>query len=76
MTAGNTTTNFPDVFVVSYSKLENVTVNNKLTTRLTVNVTRVDRIGYQTEGNNDEPGGANSNWTGQFIINLVLATKI
>ena len=76
LTAGNTTTNFPDVFVVSYSKLENVTVNNKLTTRLTVNVTRVDRIGYQTEGNNDEPGGANSNWTGQFIINLVLATKI
>ncbi|MEI3789212.1 MULTISPECIES: hypothetical protein [unclassified Chryseobacterium] len=63
LTAGNNSS-FPDVFTASFVSLANVSGK----TRLTVSVSRIDFIG--TNGSN------NSNWTGTFMLNLLLARKL
>ncbi|MFN1215704.1 hypothetical protein ACKW6Q_01845 [Chryseobacterium kwangjuense] len=63
ITAGNNSS-FPDVFTASFVSLANI--GGK--TRLTVSVSRIDFI-----GNN---GSNNSNWTGTFLLNLLLARKL
>lgn len=63
LTAGNNSS-FPDIFTTSFVSLANV--GGK--TRLTVSVSRIDFI-----GNN---GSNNSNWTGTFLLNLLLAKKL
>ncbi|BEV03688.1 hypothetical protein [Chryseobacterium gambrini] len=65
LTAGNNSS-FPDVFIASFVSLANNGTSGK--TRLTVSVARVDFI-----GNN---GSNNSNWTGTFLLNLLLARKV
>jgi hypothetical protein len=63
LTTGNSS-GFPDVFIASFVGIANV--GGK--TRIAVSVTRVDQIGTN---------GANSaNWTGTFLINLLLARKV
>lgn len=64
LTAGNNSS-FPDVFTASFVSLENDGTSGR--TRLTVSVARIDFIG--TNGTN------NSNWTGTFLLNLLLARK-
>nr|WP_315032560.1 hypothetical protein [uncultured Chryseobacterium sp.] len=64
LTAGNNSS-FPDVFTASFVSLANNGTAGR--TRLTVSVARVDFI-----GNN---GGNNSNWTGTFLLNVLLARK-
>ncbi|MBV8325111.1 hypothetical protein [Chryseobacterium sp.] len=64
LTAGNNSS-FPDVFTASFVSLANNGTAGR--TRLTVSVARVDFIG--TNGTN------NSNWTGTFLLNLLLARK-
>ncbi|PIF46548.1 hypothetical protein CLU96_3586 [Chryseobacterium sp. 52] len=63
LTAGNNSS-FPDIFTASFVSLANVSGK----TRLTVSVSRIDFIG--TNGSN------NSNWTGTFLLNLLLARKL
>lgn len=63
LTAGNNSS-FPDVFTASFVSLANVSGK----TRLTVSVARIDFIGTN--------GGNNSNWTGTFLLNLLLARKL
>lgn len=63
LTAGNNSS-FPDVFTASFVSLANVSGK----TRLTVSVARIDFIGLN--------GGNNSNWTGTFLLNLLLARKL
>lgn len=63
LTAGNNSS-FPDIFTTSFVSLANVAGK----TRLTVSVSRIDFI-----GNN---GSNNSNWTGTFLLNLLLAKKL
>lgn len=65
LTAGNNSS-FPDVFTASFVSLANNGTGGK--TRLTVSVARIDFI-----GNN---GSNNSNWTGTFLLNLLLARKV
>ncbi len=65
LTAGNNSS-FPDVFTASFVSLANNGTSGK--TRLTVSVSRIDFIG--TNGSN------NSNWTGTFLLNLLLARKL
>lgn len=65
LTAGNNSS-YPDVFTASFVSLANNGTSGK--TRLTVSVARIDFIG--TNGSN------NSNWTGAFLLNLLLARKI
>ncbi|AYZ35007.1 hypothetical protein H3Z85_22535 [Chryseobacterium indologenes] len=64
LTAGNNSS-FPDVFTASFVSLANNGTAGR--TRLTVSVSRIDFIG--TNGSN------NSNWTGTFLLNLLLARK-
>ncbi|MDM1555953.1 hypothetical protein PYS58_07265 [Chryseobacterium indologenes] len=64
LTAGNNSS-FPDVFTASFVSLANDGTAGR--TRLTVSVARIDFIG--ANGNN------NSNWTGTFLLNLLLARK-
>ena len=74
LTTGNTSNAYPDVFVPSFYRITNV--NGK--TRISIKVTRVDKIGYQKDNTStDEPTGtgSTSKWTGTFMINLVIATK-
>ncbi|UWX61190.1 hypothetical protein N0B40_02700 [Chryseobacterium oranimense] len=64
LTAGNNSS-FPDVFTASFVSLAN---NGTLgRTRLTVSVSRIDFIGSNVN---------NSNWTGTFLLNLLLARKL
>jgi hypothetical protein len=63
LTAGNNLS-FPDVFTASFVSLVNVSGK----TRLTVSVSRIDFIGSN--------GSNNSNWTGTFLLNLLLARKL
>jgi hypothetical protein len=65
LTAGNNSS-FPDVFTASFISLANTGTNGK--TRLTVSVSRIDFIGSN--------GSNNSNWTGTFLLNLLLARKV
>jgi len=65
LTAGNNSS-FPDVFTASFVSLANNGTLGK--TRLTVSVARIDFIGIN--------GGNNSNWTGVFLLNLLLARKV
>jgi len=65
LTAGNNSS-FPDVFTASFVSLANNGTGGR--TRLTVSVARIDFI-----GNN---GSNNSNWTGTFLLNLLLARKV
>ena len=65
LTAGNNSS-FPDVFTASFVSLANNGTSGR--TRLTVSVARIDFIG--TNGSN------NSNWTGTFMLNLLLARKV
>lgn len=65
LTAGNNSS-FPDVFTASFVSLANVSGK----TRLTVSVSRIDFIG------NNTVSGNNSNWTGTFLLNLLLARKL
>ncbi|AZA84447.1 hypothetical protein C1637_06295 [Chryseobacterium lactis] len=64
LTAGNNSS-FPDVFTASFVSLANNGTGGK--TRLTVSVSRIDFIGAN--------GSNNSNWTGTFLLNLLLARK-
>ncbi|MDR3023580.1 hypothetical protein [Chryseobacterium sp.] len=64
LTAGNNSS-FPDVFTASFVSLANNGTAGR--TRLTVSVARIDFI-----GNN---GSNNSNWTGTFLLNVLLARK-
>jgi len=64
LTAGNNSS-FPDVFTASFVSLANNGTAGR--TRLTVSVARIDFI-----GNN---GANNSNWTGTFLLNVLLARK-
>ncbi|NIF06573.1 hypothetical protein F3J23_14080 [Chryseobacterium sp. Tr-659] len=64
LTAGNNSS-FPDVFTASFVSLANNGTAGR--TRLTVSVARVDFV-----GNN---GANNSNWTGTFLLNVLLARK-
>lgn len=64
LTAGNNSS-FPDVFTASFVSLANNGTSGK--TRLTVSVARIDFIGAN--------GTNNSNWTGTFLLNLLLARK-
>lgn len=64
-TAGNNSS-FPDVFTASFVNLANNGTGGR--TRLTVSVARIDFT-----GNN---GSNTSNWTGTFLLNLLLAKKI
>ncbi|HAO27298.1 MAG TPA: hypothetical protein DCQ68_05660 [Chryseobacterium indologenes] len=64
LTAGNNSS-FPDVFTASFVSLANNGTSGK--TRLTVSVGRIDFIGAN--------GSNNSNWTGTFLLNLLLARK-
>lgn len=64
LTAGNNSS-FPDVFTSSFVSLANDGTGGK--TRLTVSVARIDFIGSN--------GSNNSNWTGTFLLNLLLARK-
>ncbi|MGE8431163.1 MULTISPECIES: hypothetical protein [Chryseobacterium] len=64
LTAGNNSS-FPDVFTASFVSLANNGTSGR--TRLTVSVARIDFVG--TNGTN------NSNWTGTFLLNLLLARK-
>lgn len=64
LTAGNNSS-FPDVFTASFVSLANSGTGGK--TQLTVSVARVDFIGSN--------GSNNSNWTGTFLLNLLLARK-
>ncbi|PWN72230.1 hypothetical protein C1631_006425 [Chryseobacterium phosphatilyticum] len=64
LTAGNNSS-FPDVFTASFVSLANNGTAGR--TRLTVSVSRIDFIGTN--------GGNNSNWTGTFLLNLLLARK-
>jgi hypothetical protein len=64
LTAGNNSS-FPDVFTASFVSLANNGTAGK--TRLTVSVSRIDFIGAN--------GSNNSNWTGTFLLNLLLARK-
>ncbi|UOU97068.1 hypothetical protein MUU74_11245 [Chryseobacterium daecheongense] len=63
-TAGNNSS-FPDVFTASFVSLANNGTSGR--TRLTVSVSRIDFV-----GNN---GSNNSNWTGTFLLNVLLARK-
>jgi len=63
LTAGNNSS-FPDIFTTSFVSLANVSGK----TRLTVSVSRIDFIGSN--------GSNNSNWTGTFLLNLLLARKL
>ncbi|MCT2562048.1 hypothetical protein [Chryseobacterium herbae] len=63
LTAGNNSS-FPDIFTASFVSLANVSGK----TRLTVSVSRIDFIGSN--------GANNSNWTGTFLLNLLLARKL
>jgi len=65
LTAGNNSS-FPDVFTSSFVSLANNGTSGR--TRLTVSVARIDFI-----GNN---GSNNSNWTGTFLLNLLLSRKL
>lgn len=65
LTAGNNSS-FPDVFTASFVSLANN--GTGLKTRLTVSVARIDFIGVN--------GTNNSNWTGTFLLNLLLARKV
>ncbi|WP_370899193.1 hypothetical protein [Chryseobacterium gossypii] len=67
LTAGNNS-NFPDVFTTSFVSLTNNGTAGR--TRLTVSVARVDFIGNNTSNN------SNSNWTGTFLLNLLLTRKV
>ncbi|MDR6546156.1 hypothetical protein J2810_002212 [Chryseobacterium rhizosphaerae] len=60
LTAGNNSS-FPDVFTASFVSLANNGTSGK--TRLTVSVARIAN------------GTNNSNWTGTFLLNLLLARK-
>lgn len=74
LTTANNTSIYPDVFTASlYSITNTATVPAK--TRIKFKVTRVDKIAYQVEttSSNTSSSGENSNWTGTFIINLILA---
>lgn len=65
LTTGNNSS-FPDVFIASFVSLANNGTSGR--TRITVSVARVDQIGTN---------GANSaNWTGTFLLNLLLARKV
>ncbi|REC46615.1 hypothetical protein [Chryseobacterium pennipullorum] len=64
LTAGNNSS-FPDVFTASFVSLANNGTAGR--TRLTVSVARIDFIGSN--------GSNNSNWTGTFLLNLLLARK-
>lgn len=64
LTAGNNSS-FPDVFTASFVSLTNSGTGGR--TRLTVSVSRMDFIGAN--------GSNNSNWTGTFLLNLLLARK-
>ncbi|UHO39599.1 hypothetical protein H5J24_05800 [Chryseobacterium capnotolerans] len=64
LTAGNNSS-FPDVFTSSFVSLANNGTAGR--TRLTVSVARIDFIGAN--------GSNNSNWTGTFLLNLLLARK-
>ncbi|GEM_PF-232482 len=69
-TAGNDQ-RYPDVFHVSFEKLENVETNGRgRRTRLTVIVSRVDLMGIKTNDANNK-----SDWMGTFFFNLLLANK-
>nr|WP_315032559.1 hypothetical protein [uncultured Chryseobacterium sp.] len=65
LTAGNNSS-YPDVFTASFVSLANNGTSGK--TRLTVSVARIDFIGVN--------GSNNSNWTGTFLLNLLLARKL
>jgi len=65
LTAGNNSS-YPDVFTASFVSLANNGTSGK--TRLTVSVGRIDFIGAN--------GSNNSNWTGTFLLNLLLARKV
>lgn len=65
LTAGNNSS-FPDVFTASFVSLANNGTAGR--TRLTVSVARIDFIGAN--------GSNNSNWTGTFLLNLLLARKV
>ncbi|UKB82476.1 hypothetical protein LF887_15850 [Chryseobacterium sp. MEBOG06] len=64
LTAGNNSS-FPDVFTASFVSLANNGTAGR--TRLTVSVARIDFIGSN--------GANNSNWTGTFLLNVLLARK-
>lgn len=64
LTAGNNSS-FPDVFTASFVSLANNGTSGR--TRLTVSVSRIDFIGSNVN---------NSNWTGTFLLNLLLARKL
>ncbi|MGN7863652.1 hypothetical protein [Chryseobacterium sp. 22458] len=64
LTAGNNSS-FPDIFTGSFVSLANNGTGGR--TRLTVSVARADYTG------ND--GLSDSNWTGTFLLNLLLARK-
>ena len=73
LTTGNNTNTYPDVFVPSFFSISNDTGK----TRLKVKVSRVDKIAYQQETTSGTYSNLqNSNWVGNFIMNLVLAEKI
>ena len=65
ITCGNNSS-YPDVFTGSFVKLANDGTNGK--TRLTVSVARIDFVG--NNGSND------SNWTGTFLMNVLLARSL
>ncbi|GAE64271.1 hypothetical protein H3Z85_22065 [Chryseobacterium indologenes] len=65
ITCGNNSS-YPDVFIGSFVKLANNGTNGK--TRLTVSVARVDFIG--------DDGSNASNWTGTFLMNVLLARSL
>ena len=65
LTAGNNSS-FPDVFIASFLNLANNGTAGR--TRLTVSVARVDFVGNNFTNN--------SNWTGTFLLNLLLSRKV
>ncbi|MBT2622470.1 MULTISPECIES: hypothetical protein [Chryseobacterium] len=65
LTAGNNSS-FPDVFTASFVSLANNGTAGR--TRITVSVARIDFTGAN--------GSNNSNWTGTFMLNLLLARRV
>ena len=73
LTTGNNTNTYPDVFVPSFYSIS----NDSGKTQLKVKVSKVDKIAYQQETTSGSYTSLqNSNWNGNFIMNLVLAEKL